>query len=206
VPPPGKPPLRAEHPVVLVMATVTAFTGAPDGRALGVAAGVGRVPALTLEAVMQSPTLMADRLALARDVNRVVLANATSVLPLEVVTFAPALPTEATLPVTAVPPAPTNPRPVPVPPSPPLPSRPLPSWPLLALLLGEPAEPDGLEPELLPHAARTAAQAAIATVPVMRREVEDGRCDTEVSWLLVLVLVLGWLDGRGELTAASLTA
>jgi hypothetical protein len=57
-------------------------------------------PPLLAPTAMQSPTFTSDRDAVATVVNRVVLPKATLLVPLEVVTATPSVPTDATVPVT----------------------------------------------------------------------------------------------------------
>jgi hypothetical protein len=90
LPAPG-PPLvmvRAAHAEPLLIVTLVAVTS------------VAPTSPLLLAAVTQSPTFASDRVAALTLLNRVALPNATSRLPLEVVTATPALPADAMVPVT----------------------------------------------------------------------------------------------------------
>jgi hypothetical protein len=137
------PPERdAEHDEVPVTVTALALSVVDARRVL-------------LDADTQSPTLMADLLAVVTRVKRVTDPNATSETPLVVVTFAPALPTDVTLPATAF---------------------------IGNARFGDlpPAAPELLGPpdpalELDPHAASTIALAARVTPPTRRRRWEIGK-------------------------------
>jgi hypothetical protein len=167
---PPKPPARppepkpaAEQALVLLMVTVVALIGVVVVVLLAVPPPVGRWPEPLRATATQSPTLRADRVDAEVLVKRVEAAKATFVVPLVVVTFAPSLPVDATVPVTAVKPARDW-----LVPLPPVVVPPVVLDPLLA-------------PEL-PQAARTSAAVAIVTTPVRRRRVVRGRDgDTELS-------------------------